>query len=115
MGGIHLAFDWGLLGPETACAQAASFAATTAFEASSARVVFARMFTPPDFRHLDNPTAPSDPFLGSFALRIAACPERPLLVAVRAPDSRKKHSVAGLCPSGNVHSHHANSITREAS
>ena len=38
MGGIRLAFDWRLLGLDTACAQAASFAATTPFEAAIARV-----------------------------------------------------------------------------
>ena len=69
-----MAFDWRLLELETACVQAASFAATTALEASSARVVFARMPPPDECRHPDNPTTPSGPFPGSVPLPIAACP-----------------------------------------
>ena len=42
MEGIHLAFDWRLLGPETACAQAASFAATTAHEVANANLKVCR-------------------------------------------------------------------------
>ena len=74
MGGIHLAFEWLLLGPETACAQAASFAATTALEASSARVVFARLFThPPDFS-ASMVLSRVHPFHQTGGPRIAACP-----------------------------------------
>ena len=48
-GDTWMSLDWRLPELKTACIQAASLAATTALEASCARDVFARMFTPPRF------------------------------------------------------------------
>ena len=60
-----------------------------------------------------NDTGPGH-FPGSFPLRIAACPERPLLSGCAHAGHPTEPSVAGLCPSGNVHSHHTNSATKES-
>ena len=69
---------------------AIAFAGVPAISAAVSARLYERMpSTPPDeFRHLDNPTAPSDHFPGSFPLRIAACPERlPLSTRGRARTS----------------------------
>ena len=64
MGGVHLAFDWRLLGPETACAQAASFA----------RVVCALMSPPPPDFPASMVLSRVHPFHQIGGPRIDACP-----------------------------------------
>ena len=62
--------------PKSAPAIAAAFVAVPAAALSDGDILYPP--PPPDdeCRHTASHTAPSDPFLGSFPLRIAACPER---------------------------------------